>query len=112
VIQGDEAAFELLVAHEQLAKPIEPAVADLDHPPSGLLGRIAPLDVGLLASIDDVRNVAVRFDDANVVGAAVAGISAQVLVAPHRRALALDHDRAEDLVDSLAVIDVGCGHDE
>src|SRR2546428_8632984 len=112
MVERDEAALELLVAHEQLAESVEPAVAHLDHPSPGLLLRVTPLDVGLLAAVDDVRDVAMRLDEANVFGASVARVGAQVLVAPHWRALALDHESAEYLVDSLAVIHVGRGHDE
>ena len=43
MIQRDEAAFEFLVSHQQLAEAIEPAVADLNHPAPSLLGRVAPL---------------------------------------------------------------------
>src|SRR2546427_12380935 len=109
MVERDEAALELLVAHEQLAESVEPAVAHLDHPSPGLLLRVTPLDVGLLAAVDDVRDVAMRLDEANVFGASVARVGAQVLVAPHWRALALDHDGAEYLVDSLAVIHVVSG---
>ena len=55
MVERNEAAFEFLVPHEQLAKAIEPAVADLNHPSPGLLVRVAPLSVGLLAAIDDMR---------------------------------------------------------
>jgi AraC-like DNA-binding protein len=32
VVERDEAAFEFLVSHQQLAETIEPAVTDLGHP--------------------------------------------------------------------------------
>lgn len=63
VVQRDEAAFEFLVSHQQLAETIEPAVADFDHPAPSLFGRVTPLGSSLFASINDVRNVAVRMDD-------------------------------------------------
>lgn len=72
-------------------------MADLDHPASGLLGRIAALAVGLLAAIDDMRDVAVRFDGAQGVRTTVAGIGAQVLAATQQGRRALDHGGAEDL---------------
>jgi hypothetical protein len=59
-----------------------------------------------------MRNVAVRFDGAEIVGAAAARIGAQVLAAPMRRSLAPGHHGTEHLVESLVVIDVGPGHDE
>lgn len=112
MVERNEAAFELFVADKQFAEAIEPAMADFDHPASGLLRRIAALDVSLLAAIDDMRDVAVRFDGSQVVRAAVSGIGAQVLAATKRGRRALDHDGAEDFIDALAVIDVGPGHDE
>ena len=63
VVERDEAALELLVAHEQLAEAVEPTVAHLDHPAPCLLLRVAPLGVGFSAATDDMRDVAVGFDD-------------------------------------------------
>ena len=51
-------------------------------------------------------------DDAQVLGAAIAGVGAQMLASANGRALALDDDGAEHSVQSLAVIDVGRGHDD
>ncbi len=112
VVQGDEAAFEFLVSHQQLAESIEPAVADLDHPAPSLLGRIAPLGGGLLAAINNVRNVAVRIDDLQSRPTTVSGIGAQVLAAPRGRRLALDHDGTEHLVELRDIVLIGPGHDE
>jgi hypothetical protein len=64
-----------------------------------------PLDVCLLAAIDHMRITAVRFDGAQIVGASVASIGAQVLAAPMRSVLALDHDGTEHLVASLAIVE-------
>lgn len=49
---------------------------------------------------------------AKVLGAAVAGIGAKVLVASARRIRALDHHGREHRVEPFAVIDIGAGHDE
>ncbi len=87
-------------------------MADLDHPSPGLLGRLTSLGVRLYASVDGVRDVAVRFDDAKVVCPSVSGVGAQMLAAPNRWALALDHDGVRHFMDTLAIIDVGSGHDE
>lgn len=43
MVQGEEAAFELLAAHEPLPEPTEPAVADLSDPAPGLARGVAPL---------------------------------------------------------------------
>lgn len=112
MVECDEAAFEFFIAHEQLAEAIEPAMADFDNPTPRRLAGLAPLGVGFLTAIDDVRDVAMAVDDARDFCAAVAGIGAQVFAAPQRRALSLDDDGAEHLLDALAIIDVGCGHDD
>ena len=112
MVQGEEATLELLVAHEQLAEAVEPTVADLDHPSTSLLPGLPLLGLSLLAPVYDVGNVAMRFHDADGLGAAEAGVGTQVLAAPHRRLRALDDDGAEHLIDALGVIDVGPGHDD
>jgi hypothetical protein len=112
MVERDEAAFQLFVAHQQLAEPVEPAMTDLDHPPSRLLFRVAPFDVGLGSPADDVRDVAVALDGAKMLGASVAGIGAQMLVSPMWRVLPLDNDGAEHVIESLAVMNVGPAHDE
>ena len=112
VVQRDEAAFELLVTHEQLAEAIEPAVADLDHPAPRFLGRVAPLGIGLLATINDVRNVAVRLNDRQCTPTSVSGIGAQVLAAPRAWRLAFDHDGLQYGIELRDVMLIGPGHDE
>lgn len=102
----------LFIAHEQLAESAEPAMAHLDHPAPGLLGGIAVLDIDLFAPVNDVGNVPMLVDDLQVLGAVVASVSAQMLVWANGRALALDDDGREHGIESLAVIHVGCGHDE
>jgi hypothetical protein len=36
-------------------------MADLDHPPPGPLRRVAPLEVGFFAAVDDMRDVATTY---------------------------------------------------
>ncbi len=43
MVQGEEAALELLAAHEPLPEATEPAVADLNNPAPGLARGVAPL---------------------------------------------------------------------
>ena len=112
MVESEEAALEFLVAHQQFAEAVEPAMAHLDDPTTSLLPRLTPFGLGLLPAVHDVGDVSVRLDDAKGLGASVARIGAQVLAASNRRALALDYDSAEDRIDSLAVIHVGPGHDE
>jgi hypothetical protein len=92
VIERDEAALEFFVSDEQLAEAVEPAMANLDHPAPRLPRWISFLGSGFPWATDDVRNVAVRFDDFQCPPAAIAGIGTQMLAAPDARGLALDHD--------------------
>ena len=112
MVEGDEAAMELLVSHEQLAKTVEPTVADLDHPTARFLRRIAPLGISLFATTDDMRDVAVRLDDLQCTPASIAGVGAQVLAATDARRLALDHDGLQHCVELRDVMLVRSGHDE
>lgn len=100
------------VSHAQFAKAVEPAMADVDHPPPGLLLWIALLDIGFFAAIDGMRNVTLCFDDDQFDAAAVPGVGTQVLAATVGRDLTLDHDGVEHLLQPLAVIDLRPGHDE
>ena len=87
-------------------------MADLEHSGPGLLGRNASLDANILASVDNMRHVAMVIDDTHVLGAAIACVGAKGLAVADGRALALDYDGAEHSVQSLAVIHVGRGHDD
>ena len=87
-------------------------MADLDHPAPRLLGRVAPLGIGLLATINDVRDVAVRLDNLQRRPTSVTGIGAQVLAAPGAWGLALDHDGPQHLIELGDVMFIGPGHDE
>lgn len=112
MVECEEAALELLIAHKQFAETVEPAMADLNNPASGLLLRVAPLDVRLRSTTDHMRDVAVAFDGAQMLCTTVARVSAQVLVSSVGRFLALDDGGIEHRIKPLAVVDVGPAHDE
>jgi len=112
MVECEEAALELLVAHEQFSETVEPAVADLNNPTPGLLRRGVPLDFGLLSATDDMRDVAVARNGAQMLGTTVACVGAQVFVSPVGWVLALDDDGNEYRIKPLAVVDVGPAHDE
>ena len=112
VVEDDEAAFELLVSHQQLAKPIEPAMAYLDHPAPRLLGRISPFRIGLFSAINHVGNVAVRLDGLQGATPSVARIGTQVLAASDAWRLAFDHDGFQHSIELRDVMLIGPGHDE
>ena len=109
VVECDEAAFEFLVAHQQLAKSVEPAMTD---PAPRLLGWVAPLGLGLLGTTDHMRDVAVCLDDRHGRAAAIPGVRTQMLAASLGWRLALDHDGLEHRIELSNVMSVGPGHDE
>jgi hypothetical protein len=74
--------------HRRL-QAVEPTVVGLDHPLSGLLVRVALLDVGFRATANDVGDVAVVRDGAKVLGSTVTPRRAQMLVSPVFRILSL-----------------------
>jgi len=64
VVERDETVFESFVANEQLAESVESTVADLDNAALSLPRRVTQLALLLPAAIDDMCDIAVRFDDA------------------------------------------------
>jgi xanthine/CO dehydrogenase XdhC/CoxF family maturation factor len=104
--------LHLLVAHEQLAKSVEPTVAHLHDPAARLLARLPPLGDELLATVHDVGHATVPIDDPQECCAAVTGVGAQVFAAALGGHRALDRYLLEDLLQAPAVIHVGCAHDD
>ena len=112
MVERHEAAFELLVAHEQLAEAVEPAMTHFNDPAPRLLFGVSPLAVGFLASIDDMVDVAVSGDDFQCGFATVPGIGAQVLAAPQAWRWPFDHDGLQHGIELGDVMRVGPGHDD
>src|SRR5271170_7964336 len=112
MVESEETAFELFVAHQQLAKAIEPAVRDLDNPPPCSLARVPSLLVGFLSSSFDMGNVAVRCNDTVRRLAGVAGIGTQVLAASLGWRRTLHHNGIEDSSKLAGVMSVCAGHDD
>ena len=112
MVKREEAALKLLVAHEQLAKAVEPTMADFHDPATGLLAWMALFGPFLLRAADHMGNVAVAVDDLQRRLASISGIQAQMLGATLRRHLALDHDGRQDGVELRDIMPVRPGHDE
>ena len=112
MVEGEETALQLLIAHQQLAKSVEPAMADLHDPAPRLLSRMSLLDLVLVGTTRHVRNVVVAMDDIERRIATIAGIQAQMLGAALRRHFALDHDGRQDFVQLRHIMPVRPGHDE
>ena len=58
VVERQEGVFQLLVAHQQLAKSVEPPVAGFDYPTTRLLLRITLLAQRFLLAIDHMWDIA------------------------------------------------------
>lgn len=112
LIESEEAPFEFLVPHEQLAKASEPAMRHCRDPSPGSLRRIPALLSDFLSAPFDVRDNAMFLNDVQRRPAGVACIGTQVLVAPRRRSRTLDHAAVQDLGHLADIMSVGAGHDE
>ena len=81
VIERNKAALKLFISHKEFAKAVEPDLTDLDHPAPRFPRGVAPLGLCLIATTNDIRNVAVRLDDLQRPSAAIPGVGAQMLAA-------------------------------
>ena len=112
MVEREEAALKFFIAHQQLAKPVEPTMADLHNPTPGFLSAVPLLGFFLLGATGHMRNVVVTFDDIQRGLAAISGIQAQMLGAALGWHLALDHDRGQYCVELRNIMPVRSGHDE
>lgn len=112
MIEREEAAIEFLIAHQQLAKAVEPTMTDLNNPTSGFLSGMPLLGLVLLGATGHMRNVAVALNDIQRRLAAISGVKAQMFGAALRWYLALDHDGGQDGVELRNIMPVRSGHDE
>ena len=101
--------FQLFVAHQQFAKPVEPAVAGLNDPATCLLLGVFVLLICLALSADHMRDVTVRQDHLHRLLAPVARIGAQVFVAALFGRWALDDDGIKHLLYLRHIVRVGAG---
>ena len=112
MVEREEAALKLLIAHQQLAKAVEPTMADLDNPTSRFLAGMPLLGLLLLCATGHMSNVVVALDDFQRRLAAISGIQTQMLGAALGRYLALDHNGRQDGVELRNIMSVRSGHDE
>ena len=112
MVEREETALQLLIAHQQLAKPVEPAMTDLHNPAPRFLSGVALLGIVLVGAARHMRNVVMAIDDIERRVATIAGIQAQMLGAAPGRHFALDHDGRQNLVQLRHVMPVRPGHDE
>ena len=112
MVEREETALQFLIAHQQLAKPVEPAMTDLHHPAPRLPAGMSFLRIVLIRAAGYVRDVVVAQDDVQRRITAIACIQAQVLGTALGRHFALDHDGRQDFVELRHVMPVRPGHDE
>ena len=112
MIEREEAALKLLIAHRQLAKTVEPAMADLNNPTSGFLSGIPLLGPLLLDATGHMRNVVMALNDLQRRLAAISGIQTQMFRGSLSRHLALDHDGRQHCVELRNIMPIRSGHDE
>lgn len=112
MIECEETALEFFIAHQQFAKSVEPAMADLHNPSPRPLARVPFLGIVLVSAARHMWNVIVAIDDIERRVAAISSIQAQMLGAALRRYFALDHDGRQYLIELRHVMPVRPGHDE
>ncbi len=112
MVEREKTALKLLIAHQQLAKTVEPTMADLNNPTSGFLSGMPLLGLFLMGATGHMRNVAMALNDFQRRLAAISGIQTQMLGAALSRHLALDHDGRQDCVELRDIMPVRSGHDE
>ena len=112
VVERQEGVLELLVAHQELPEPVEPAVTRLDHPAASLLLRVACLLRRFTLAADHMRDIAMRQNHGHGAFATIAGIGAQMFGATLLWSRSLDHDGIEHDLNLRHVVRVGSRHDE
>ncbi len=112
MVEREETTVKFFIAHQQLAKTVEPTMADLNNPTTGLLSGMPLLGLLLLRAAGYMRNVAMTLNDLQSGLSAISGIKTQVLGATLDRHLALDHDGRQDGVELRNVMPVRSGYDE
>ena len=112
MVEREETAVKFFIAHQQLAKTIEPTMTDLDNPTTGFLSGMPLLGLLLLRATGYRRNVAMTLNDLQSGLSAISGIKTQMLGATLGRHLALDHDGRQNGVELRNVMPVRSGYDE
>lgn len=112
MVEGEEAALELFVANQELAKPVEPAVGDFNHPAPGPLVRMALELSGLIMPPLYMGNVAMGQDRLQGGSPPIGGVGTQVLGAAKRWIRPLYLDGVEYRLKLRHVVPVRPGHDE
>src|SRR4030065_1264795 len=112
MVQADEAALQLFIAHQQLAEPVKPTVRNLNHPSSGSLVRVICKLIRFLPTAFDVRYVTMLL---NQFQRGISGISS--ICAPVRRAalgwhFSLYHDLLQHGTKLRYIMPVRPGYDE
>ena len=112
MIQADEAAFQLFIAHQQLAEAVQPTVRNLYNPAPRFLAGNALQILLLLMAAFDVRDVTVQLNQLRRGLPGISSIRAQVLRAALGWQFPLDHNLLQHGSELGYIMPIGSGHDE
>jgi len=112
MVQADEAALQLFVAHQQLAKAVKPTVRNLYNPAPRFLAGNALQVLLLLMAAFDVRDVTVQLNQLQRCLPSISSIRAQVLRAALGWQFSLYHNLLQHGSELGYVMPVRSGHDE
>ena len=112
MVESKKAAVELLVAHQEFAKAVEPAVANLHDPATSLFVGMAFFVLDFRSPTHNVGNVTMLFDGVQVLGTSVACVGTQVLAASLGWCFAFDDNGLKRRCKAFAVVHVGPCHGE
>lgn len=112
MIQADEAAPQLFIAHQQLAETVKPAVRNLDNPAARASVRIILQILLLLMAACDVRDITMQLNQSQRGFSGITGIRTQVFRATQGWRFALYHDLLKHGSELGYITPVGSGHDE
>ena len=102
--------MQLLVAHQQFAKPIEPRVRDFHHPAPGALALLALRP--FLSARPHMRRIRLHTHLMQGRVADKPSVRAQVLGRARRHRRSRDHDGVERGRQLADVMSIRAGHDE
>lgn len=112
MIDTEEVMFQFFVSNGEFAEPIEPAAGYLDDPATGTLARMFSLRSRVLATTDDVWDIAMGDHDLERGRSDVTRIGAKVLAATEL-GIGLRHgDGVEDGAHLADIMPICSGHDD
>ena len=112
MVQADEAALQLFIAHQQLAEPVKPTVRNLNHPSSGSLVRVICKLIRFLPATFDMRYVTMLLNQSQRGLPGISSIRTQVLRAALGWYFSLYHDPLQHGTKLRYIMPIRPGYDE